>query len=65
MLGLTDKIEKDKLRDEYLKSSGFVIFRFENYEVLNKQEILLKIIEKVVLFPLSLFPGRGARGEGS
>jgi len=60
-----EQIEKDKLRDEYLKSSGFAIFRFENYEVLNKQEALLHTIKKLVLFPLSRFPGRGGRGEGS
>jgi very-short-patch-repair endonuclease len=53
------------VRNEYLKSEGFTIYRFENHEVLNKKEILLPTIEKIALSPLSLFPGRGVGGEGS
>ncbi len=52
--------EKDIIRDEYLKSVGFKIYRFENNEVLNKPEMLLQTIEKLFLSPFSLWEkGRG------
>jgi len=43
--------EKDIVRDEYLKSAGFIIFRFKNHEVLNKPENFLKTIENLFLIP--------------
>ncbi len=38
--------ETDKLRDEYLKSEGFTIYRFKNHEVLNRPEIIFQAIKE-------------------
>ena len=49
---------KDKLRDEYFQSEGFIIYRFENNVILHRPEVLLQNIEKLLLSP-SPFSGRG------
>ena len=43
--------EKDKLRDEYFKSEGFIVFRFKNNIVLYRPEVLFQKIEKKLLSP--------------
>ena len=52
--------EKDKLREEYLESKGFTIIRFDNHEVLNKSEVFLETVEKLLLPSLPL--GETERG---
>lgn len=43
--------ERDKFRDEYLKSEGFTVFRFENNVVLYNLELLFEKIEKLYIPP--------------
>ncbi len=49
--------EKDKIRDEYLKSEGFKIYRFANRIALDNPEVILQTIKKYVNLPLP-FSGR-------
>ncbi len=39
--------EKDKIRDEYLKSEGFKIYRFANRIALDNPEVILQTIKKI------------------
>jgi len=43
--------EKDKQREEYLRSEGFTILRLENYVVLHKPELIFQNIEKLLSPP--------------
>ncbi|MDO8445443.1 MAG: DUF559 domain-containing protein [Deltaproteobacteria bacterium] len=52
--------EKDKKRDEWLKSEGFKVFRFWNNEVLTNTEGVLEVIRTNCLShpPLNPLPSR-------
>lgn len=66
-----ESIEYDRIRDEFMKSSGLTVIRFKNHEItenptnalLKIKEILNKQTSLTTNFPLPL-DGRGIKGEG-
>ncbi|MBI9098468.1 MAG: DUF559 domain-containing protein [Spirochaetaceae bacterium] len=51
--------EKDKKREDYLKSEGYGIIRFENYIIINRPEILFQKFKMYLILPLLVGEGRG------
>ncbi len=60
-----EQAEKDKVRDEWLKSQGFVVLRFWNNDVLaNTEGVLQAILGHCEKLPPHPYPSP-ARGEGN